>query len=168
MFQLSATPRTGAADSPRYSLLGFLLGFRLLYRLYVRLQSLSVFQQRRTNPESVDVSQNIPPCLSLTVDKIPIDRLRSYEKDGLTGITPVKQTDTILRIEDPEPPHRSRTCPLCLEERTASAITECGHVFCWFCISEWMREKVGLTQPFTIISDFVSLSPSVPFADRLC
>lgn len=34
-----------------------------------------------------------------------------------------------------------RKCALCLEERTASTVTECGHIFCWTCIVGWGREK---------------------------
>ncbi|CAD7064254.1 unnamed protein product [Tilletia caries] len=36
-------------------------------------------------------------------------------------------------------------CTLCMEQRTPergnSAVTECGHVFCWDCITGWAREK---------------------------
>lgn len=36
-------------------------------------------------------------------------------------------------------------CTLCMEkrepERGTSAVTECGHVFCWDCIVGWAREK---------------------------
>lgn len=37
----------------------------------------------------------------------------------------------------------SRNCTLCLEERTDSCATECGHLFCWNCIVGWGREKVN-------------------------
>lgn len=36
----------------------------------------------------------------------------------------------------------ARNCTLCLEERTDSCSTECGHLFCWSCIVGWGREKV--------------------------
>lgn len=36
-------------------------------------------------------------------------------------------------------------CTLCMDRRTPeagnSAVTECGHVFCWDCITGWMKEK---------------------------
>ncbi|WFD30869.1 peroxisome biogenesis factor 10 [Malassezia sp. CBS 17886] len=36
-------------------------------------------------------------------------------------------------------------CTLCMDRRTpetgTSAVTECGHVFCWDCITEWAKEK---------------------------
>lgn len=38
-------------------------------------------------------------------------------------------------------------CTLCMEQRApekgGSAVTECGHVFCWDCISGWAKEKVS-------------------------
>lgn len=39
-------------------------------------------------------------------------------------------------------------CTLCMEQREpqrgTSAVTECGHVFCWDCIYGWTREKVRM------------------------
>lgn len=36
-------------------------------------------------------------------------------------------------------------CTLCMDrrepEKGSSAVTECGHVFCWNCIEEWSKEK---------------------------
>ena len=50
---------------------------------------------------------------------------------------------TILDIEAiPEAVRAGRNCTLCLEERTNSCSTECGHLFCWDCIVGWGREKV--------------------------
>jgi len=38
-------------------------------------------------------------------------------------------------------------CTLCMDTRTPekgnSAVTECGHVFCWDCIMNWAEEKVS-------------------------
>lgn len=34
-----------------------------------------------------------------------------------------------------------RKCTLCLEELKDPAATQCGHVFCWECIGDWVREK---------------------------
>ena len=54
---------------------------------------------------------------------------------------------TILDVSKIPPAVRAgRNCTLCLEERTASCATDCGHLFCWNCIVGWGREKVGLEE----------------------
>ena len=54
---------------------------------------------------------------------------------------------TILDISKIPPAVRAgRNCTLCLEERTASCATDCGHLFCWNCIVGWGREKVSHEQ----------------------
>lgn len=34
-----------------------------------------------------------------------------------------------------------RKCTLCLEEMKDPSTTTCGHVFCWTCIQDWIKEK---------------------------
>jgi peroxin-10 len=36
---------------------------------------------------------------------------------------------------------QQRKCTLCLEELKDPAATQCGHVFCWTCIGDWVKEK---------------------------
>jgi peroxin-10 len=36
---------------------------------------------------------------------------------------------------------QQRKCTLCLEELKDPSVTTCGHVFCWSCIGDWLRER---------------------------
>ncbi len=36
---------------------------------------------------------------------------------------------------------QQRKCTLCLEEMKDPSVTTCGHVFCWTCIGDWIKEK---------------------------
>lgn len=39
------------------------------------------------------------------------------------------------------PPGQQRKCTLCLEPFKDPSVSTCGHVFCWTCIRDWVREK---------------------------
>ena len=39
------------------------------------------------------------------------------------------------------PAGQQRKCTLCLEPFRDPSVTTCGHVFCWSCIQDWVREK---------------------------
>jgi peroxin-10 len=36
---------------------------------------------------------------------------------------------------------QQRKCTLCLDAMKDPSVTTCGHVFCWTCIGDWVREK---------------------------
>jgi peroxin-10 len=39
------------------------------------------------------------------------------------------------------PTKQQRKCTLCLDEYKDPSVTTCGHVFCWNCIGDWLRER---------------------------
>ncbi|PPJ59034.1 hypothetical protein CBER1_01707 [Cercospora berteroae] len=36
---------------------------------------------------------------------------------------------------------QTRKCTLCLEPMKEPSVTTCGHVFCWSCVTDWLREQ---------------------------
>ncbi|KAK5173386.1 peroxisome biogenesis factor 10 [Saxophila tyrrhenica] len=75
------------------------------------------------------------------------------------GSDPANQQEHMARItHTPMPqPHRydlndgevmqwidgkqQRKCTLCLEPMKDPSVTTCGHVFCWTCVTDWLREQ---------------------------
>lgn len=157
---------------PSYSLLGILLGVRLLHRLakFIRTYLTSVAPPSRHK----EVEESGHSTEEVYLDEQPISKLLA---------TSEQESDLAPRAEDDErsyidmaqvssPIRASRQCTLCLEERTASCATECGHLFCWNCIYGWGREKVGFTlavldEELTQVSGGMPLVSSEPLAQKI-
>ncbi|XP_037935051.1 peroxisome biogenesis factor 10 [Teleopsis dalmanni] len=53
-----------------------------------------------------------------------------------------KSSKTIIKHEtEVESVTKAPQCVLCLEPRTNTSLTPCGHLFCWTCILEWLDER---------------------------
>ncbi|KAJ7456478.1 Pex12 amino terminal region-domain-containing protein [Mycena latifolia] len=137
--KVSSIPQDPHVRPPSYSLLGVLLGVRLLYRLIVFLRS-----HLAVEPPTVKGKQRTTGNTRETfLDERPISMfLGPVDPEGEPAKPAEEDERTMLDISSiPDALRASRNCTLCLEERTDSCSTECGHLFCWSCIVGWGREK---------------------------
>lgn len=137
---ISAVPPNPNARPPSYSLLGVLLAVRLIHRLVVYLRSLRVEDE---GPASAKGKRHADGTHETYVDDTTVSSmLGPYDPDSQPVIPAEEDERTILDVSSiPSAQRESRNCTLCLEERTSSCATECGHLFCWPCIIGWGREK---------------------------
>lgn len=141
--QVSTVPQNPHTRPPSYSLLGIMIMIRLLHRLleFYRasksggLSEVSQGKRREHNGASREALIDDRPVSSLLDLNPESDMAKPAEEDERTALD-VSAIPEVLR--------HSRNCTLCLEERTDSCATECGHMFCWNCIVGWGREKVFL------------------------
>jgi len=124
---------------PSYSLLGILLAIRLLHRLisYIRI----IFAKSSSDTkgkQSIDFSHSV----EMYIDDRPVSSFLDPAHPEGESKPAEGDERTILDVASISPATRAgRKCALCLEERTDSCATECGHLFCWSCIVGWGREK---------------------------
>lgn len=153
-------PEDPHSRPPSYSLLGVLILVRLLYRLitYLRtrgrtpppvLASSSSSAKGKSPVSSSSTSSHPghkPQQLEIHIDGRPISSLLNVVDPESAPALPAEEDElTALDVGSiPEEMRAGRSCTLCLEERTASVATECGHLFCWSCIYGWGREKVSV------------------------
>ncbi|KAI0063223.1 hypothetical protein BV25DRAFT_1854920 [Artomyces pyxidatus] len=136
---ISAVPEDSHTRPPSYSLLGVLIMIRLAHRL------ISFLRKRASKPSSSAISSRgkAPEEDEPHLDTRPVSSLLNLpDAESDPAIRAEDDELTVLDIASLSPEVRAgRTCTLCLEERTASCVTECGHVFDWSCIYGWGREK---------------------------
>lgn len=131
---------------PSYSLLGVLLAVRLVYRLISAARSLS-YEGSSPAAEKRPVDNSAETYL----DDNAVSGLLGLRDEDAPPLPAEEDERTVLDISRiPASARATRTCTLCLEERTASCATECGHLFCWNCIVGWGREKAR-TQHYCMI-----------------
>ncbi|TFK40904.1 Pex12 amino terminal region-domain-containing protein [Crucibulum laeve] len=134
---LSSIPNDPHTRPPSYSLLGILIGIRLLYRAVTAYRENFVHAAtRKEKHTAANAQENY-------LDERPLSSyLNSVDLEDQPAKPAEKDEATALDVTTIPEVHRgSRNCTLCLEERTDSCSTECGHLFCWGCIVGWGREK---------------------------
>lgn len=146
-------------DRAGYEVLGVLLVFQLAVQSYLHVRSTLLAPA----PAPAPARERAAASLGATVD-VSLNHDTSYSADnGLllpggppgtqatrvdiaaTTHTPVGRTPRFGLADDAVMAYikgaQQRKCTLCLEELRDPAATQCGHVFCWECIGDWVREK---------------------------
>ncbi|KFA71913.1 hypothetical protein S40288_08747 [Stachybotrys chartarum IBT 40288] len=144
-------------DRAGYEVLGVLLVVQIGIKAYLHA--------RATLAQSTEAQRERPIGLSSTAVDVSLDHEYSYSSNndlllsdtGNPGRSATK-IDLAVVINTPvnAAPHfhlendktmayikgkQQRKCTLCLEELKDPAATQCGHVFCWECIGDWVSEK---------------------------
>ncbi|KAL3478217.1 Pex12 amino terminal region-domain-containing protein [Aspergillus californicus] len=118
-----------------YEVLGVLLVLQIAVQSILHVQKVNISLQQDDQDigsESTGASQK---------DSL----VRSIEQPSSLPVLPASSARYDLS-EDPDaitwiPTGQQRKCTLCLESFRDPSVTTCGHVFCWTCICDWVREK---------------------------
>jgi len=145
------TKRIGESEQRvGYEVLGVLLVLQMTMHsiLHIR-ETLSSLQQGQRHKDVTASSSSSSHSISLDSDGI-------QDRDNLLLPVSVEHPPCIPRLSastprydlstDPTaipwiPSGQQRKCTLCLEPFKDPSVTTCGHVFCWACIRDWVREK---------------------------
>lgn len=140
--KISSIPEDPHTRPPSYSLLGIMIGVRLIHRL---ISYLNTKHPQKSGKERA----NIPAPHDTYLDDRRVSLLLNVQDPEGEPAKPAEEDErTALDVTAiPIELRASRNCTLCLEERTDSCVTECGHLFCWNCIVGWGREKVSILCP---------------------
>lgn len=110
------------------------------YHLSKRLTQIRYISLNRTDTQSVKIYKVlgylslIQLCLSLWTRLATITKSLQKSNRRLESTsepTSVKPSEDLLAPK----------CSLCLEKRRNTSLTPCGHLFCWYCIHEWLQMK---------------------------
>lgn len=140
-----------------YEVLGVLLVLQMAVQAYTHIQTtyanLQQSAQQQAMPQSPDSSAigDEPPSFSAPLlFSQPTSADPAAKREHLSHMTstplPVASKQHRYDLGDEETMQwidgkQQRKCTLCLEALKDPSVTTCGHVFCWQCVTDWLREQ---------------------------
>ncbi|KAK3069779.1 peroxisome biogenesis factor 10 [Teratosphaeriaceae sp. CCFEE 6253] len=144
-----------------YEVLGVLLVLQMVVQGYLHMQDTYTHAQTFNVPSNtaalaggravidggieIGTDHNIAEVPLLFEPPQGADPAAQKERVSKLTHTPLPQTYR-FHLEDPEVMQwvdgkQQRKCTLCLEPMKDPSVTTCGHVFCWQCLTDWLREQ---------------------------
>jgi peroxin-10 len=131
-----------------YEVLGVLLVLQMIVQstLHVR-QTLLDASGQTANPNSARakiLADGVEGPIASTLDgslKVEQHLTKGISSTTQTPVLDHPRYDLSANVMSWIPAGQQSKCTLCLEPLRDPGVTTCGHVFCWTCIQDWVKEK---------------------------
>lgn len=139
---------TEADQRPGYEVLGVLLVVQMLVQSYLHMRATFTTPSPTSLSSTADAPATNPFDTPLLFDAPPrgSDPDATKRRIAQTTHTPLLASQHRYDLSRPEPMQwiegaQARKCTLCLDAMKDPSVTTCGHVFCWTCVTDWLREQ---------------------------